>query len=134
MRRGAAPAVGAGRRTVVIISGNHDSAAPAGFGADLMEAAGVHLRTDPDRAWEPVTIGEVAFYGIPYLEPELVRGPWELAERSHTAALGHAMARIRADAAPAAPERSCSPTRSSPAGGRATASATSASAASPTCR
>lgn len=84
---------------VVIISGNHDSATRLGFGTDLMGAAGVHLRTDPGRAWEPVTIGEVSFYGIPYLEPELVRGPWELAERSHSAALGHAMARVRADAA-----------------------------------
>nr|BFE81109.1 hypothetical protein GCM10020093_037100 [Planobispora longispora] len=41
----------------------------------------------------------MAFYGIPYLEPELVRGPWELPERSHTAAVGHAMSLIRADAA-----------------------------------
>lgn len=84
---------------VVIISGNHDSATRLGFGTDLLGAAGVHLRTDPARAWEPVTIGEVSFYGIPYLEPELVRGPWELAERSHTAAIGHAMDRVRADAA-----------------------------------
>ncbi|GAA2361054.1 exonuclease SbcCD subunit D [Nonomuraea africana] len=85
---------GAGAR-VVLISGNHDSARRLGFGADLIDAAGVHLRTDPSRAWEPVLVGDVAFYGIPYLEPELVRGPWELAERSHTAALSHAMARVR---------------------------------------
>ncbi len=84
---------------VMIISGNHDSATRLGFGTDLLGAAGVHLRTDPERAWRPVTIDGVSFYGIPYLEPELVRGPWELPERSHTAALGHAMARIREDAA-----------------------------------
>lgn len=84
---------------VVMISGNHDSARRLGFGADLMDRSGVHLRTDPARAWEPVVIDDVAFYGIPYLEPELVRGPWELPERSHTAALTHAMARVRADAA-----------------------------------
>ncbi|RGA01120.1 exonuclease SbcCD subunit D [Microbispora triticiradicis] len=78
----------------VLISGNHDSAVRLGFGADLMER--VHLRTDPARAWDPVTIGDVAFFGIPYLEPELVRGPWELAERSHTAALSYAMERVRA--------------------------------------
>ncbi|MCT9929355.1 exonuclease SbcCD subunit D [Planotetraspora sp. A-T 1434] len=78
----------------VLISGNHDSAVRLGFGADLMEL--VHLRTDPARAWDPVVIGDAAFYGIPYLEPELVRGPWELAERSHTAAISHAMDRIRA--------------------------------------
>jgi exonuclease SbcD len=89
---------GAGVR-VVIISGNHDSAPRLGFGTSLMGGSGVHLRTDPARAWEPVLVGDVAFYGIPYLEPELVRGPWELAERSHSAAIGHAMARVRADAA-----------------------------------
>ncbi|WP_113704326.1 exonuclease SbcCD subunit D [Nonomuraea lactucae] len=90
--------VSAGARAV-LISGNHDSARRLGFGADLFDAAGVHLRTDPSRAWDPVTVDGVAFYGIPYLEPELVRAPWELSERSHTAALTHAMARVRADAA-----------------------------------
>ncbi|MFI6496224.1 exonuclease SbcCD subunit D [Nonomuraea typhae] len=90
--------VDAGAR-IVMISGNHDSARRLGVAASLLDRAGVHLRTDPDRAWQPVVIGDVAFYGIPYLEPELVRGPWELAERSHTAALVHAMERIRASAA-----------------------------------
>ncbi|MBX6168342.1 MAG: exonuclease SbcCD subunit D [Thermobispora bispora] len=78
----------------VVISGNHDSAVRLGFGADLMER--VHLRTVPDRAWEPVMIGGVAFFGIPYLEPDLVKARWELAERSHTAALSYVMDRIRA--------------------------------------
>ncbi|MFI6480721.1 exonuclease SbcCD subunit D [Nonomuraea sp. NPDC050663] len=85
------------RVRVVIISGNHDSARRLGFGSDLIDAAGVHLRTDPSRSWEPIDIDGVAFYGIPYLEPELVRGPWELESRTHTAALGHAMDKVRAD-------------------------------------
>ena len=85
------------RVRTVMISGNHDSARRLGFGADLIDAAGIHLRTDPGRVGEPVLIDEVAFYGIPYLEPELVRVPWELPERTHTAAIGHAMSLIRAD-------------------------------------
>ncbi|NRQ38863.1 exonuclease SbcCD subunit D [Nonomuraea sp. NN258] len=89
---------GAGAR-VVVISGNHDSALRLRFGSALFDASGVHVRTDPSRSWEPVVIGEVAFYGIPYLEPELVRAQWELPDRSHTAALTHAMTRVRADAA-----------------------------------
>jgi exonuclease SbcD len=84
---------------IVLISGNHDSSTRLGFGAGLLDVSGVHLRTDPSRAWEPVMVGDVAFYGIPYLEPELVRAPWELPDRSHTAALTHAMTRVRADAA-----------------------------------
>ncbi|GAA3134284.1 exonuclease SbcCD subunit D [Planomonospora alba] len=88
--------VAEGVRTV-LISGNHDSARRLGFGADLIDAAGVHLRTDPARVATPVVVGDVAFYGIPYLEPELVREPWQLPERTHTAAVGHAMSLIRAD-------------------------------------
>jgi exonuclease SbcD len=88
---------------VVLIAGNHDSAQRLGFGADLMDAAGVHVRTDPATVGDPVLVnadgGAVAVYGIPYLEPELVRAPWELAERSHTAAVAEAMRRIRADQA-----------------------------------
>ena len=34
---------------VVAISGNHDSAARLGFGAELLARAGVHVRTDPAR-------------------------------------------------------------------------------------
>jgi exonuclease SbcD len=90
--------VAEGVRTV-LISGNHDSARRLGFGADLIDAAGVHLRTDPARVGEPVVVDDVAFYGIPYLEPEVVRGPWELSERSHSAAIEHAMTMIRDDLA-----------------------------------
>lgn len=91
-----------GARTV-LISGNHDSARRLGFGAGLIDASGVHLRTDPAGVGVPVTLtdghGEVAVYGIPYLEPDLVRGDWELTERGHPAALGHAMSLVRADLA-----------------------------------
>ncbi|MFF5109236.1 exonuclease SbcCD subunit D [Streptosporangium sp. NPDC000509] len=87
------------RVRTVLISGNHDSARRLGFGADLIDAAGVHLRTDPGRVGEPVVVDDVAFYGIPYLEPELVRAPWELSERTHTAAIEHAMSLVRADLA-----------------------------------
>jgi exonuclease SbcD len=82
---------------VVLIAGNHDSAQRLGFGADLMDAAGVHVRTDLAAVGKPIMIDGAAIYGIPYLEPELVRAPWELDERSHAAALTEAMRRIRAD-------------------------------------
>jgi exonuclease SbcD len=85
---------------VVIISGNHDSAQRLGFGSGLMDASGVHLRSDPQSVGAPVVLGDgTAVYGIPYLEPEVVRSRWELPERGHTAALTEAMARVRADLA-----------------------------------
>ena len=88
---------------VVIISGNHDSASRLGFGADLIDAAGIHLRTEPAGSGRPVVLadqhGEVAVYGIPYLEPDAVRAELGCDERSHAAVLGAAMAAVRTDAA-----------------------------------
>jgi DNA repair protein SbcD/Mre11 len=82
---------------VLAISGNHDSAARLGFGADLFARAGVHVATDPERIGEPVAIADGLVYPIPYLEPDLVRDALGAEERSHAAVLGAAMARVRAD-------------------------------------
>lgn len=91
------------RARVVITSGNHDSARRLGFSSRLVDAAGVHLRTDADRVAEPVLLqdehGPVAVYGIPYLEPDVLRHAWDLPRRSHHAALTEAMRRIRVDLA-----------------------------------
>jgi DNA repair protein SbcD/Mre11 len=84
---------------VVAISGNHDSAARLGFGAELLARAGVHVRTDPLAAALPVRVGDGRVYAIPYLEPDLVREPLGVEERTHGAAMAAAMARVRADAA-----------------------------------
>ncbi|WP_131743042.1 exonuclease SbcCD subunit D [Actinomadura roseirufa] len=84
---------------VVLIAGNHDSTQRLGFGSALMDEAGVHVRTRFARVGEPVVIGDAAVYGIPYLEPELVRSPWGLDERGHAAALTEAMRRVREDVA-----------------------------------
>jgi exonuclease SbcD len=93
----------ASRARVVMTSGNHDSARRLGFNARLVDAAGFHIRTVPDAVSTPVLVddehGTVAVYGIPYLEPDLVRRPWDLPARSHQAALGEATTRIRADLA-----------------------------------
>lgn len=91
----------ASRARVVLTSGNHDSGQRLGFGSRLMDAAGLHVRTDPHTAGQPVLMedrhGPVAVYGLPYLDPQLLREPWQLPGRSHEAALGEAMRRVRAD-------------------------------------
>ena len=91
----------ASRARVVVTSGNHDSARRLGFSARLIDAAGVHLRTDPDGVGTPVLLeddhGPVAIHGLPYLDPESVREPWSLPVRSHEATLTEAMRRVRAD-------------------------------------
>ncbi|MFD8940066.1 exonuclease SbcCD subunit D [Streptomyces sp. NPDC059578] len=87
----------------VMISGNHDSARRLGVGAGLLSRAGVHLRTDPAAVGTPVllpdTHGDVAFYGLPYLEPGLVRDEFGVERARHDHVLGAAMDRVRADLA-----------------------------------
>jgi exonuclease SbcD len=82
---------------VVLISGNHDSAARLGFGAELFARAGVHVRTDPARIGDPVELAGTLLYPLPYLEPDLVRETLGAEERSHAAVTAAAMARVRAD-------------------------------------
>ncbi|MEU3556762.1 exonuclease SbcCD subunit D [Streptomyces fragilis] len=87
----------------VMISGNHDSARRLGVGAGLIDRAGIHLRTDAASAGTPVLLrdafGEVAFYGLPYLEPALVKDEFGIDRAGHEAVLGAAMDRVRADLA-----------------------------------
>jgi exonuclease SbcD len=91
------------RASVVVTSGNHDSAQRLGFGSRLIDAAGVFIRTDIADVGSPVLLadehGPVAVYGLPYLDPDAVREPWELAARSHETALAEAMRRVRHDLA-----------------------------------
>ncbi|MFD3567615.1 exonuclease SbcCD subunit D [Streptomyces sp. NPDC058667] len=87
----------------VMISGNHDSARRLGVGAGLIARAGIHLRTDPAGVGTPVVLtddhGEVALYGLPYLEPALVRERLGAEKAGHEAVLAAAMDRVRADLA-----------------------------------
>lgn len=93
--------------TVVVSSGNHDSAIRLGAHAPLIAAGGVHLRTRVGTLDRPVIVedahGPVGVYAIPYLEPaavaHLLPGLEGEAPRGHTGVLGHAAGRIAADAA-----------------------------------
>lgn len=97
---------------LVVTPGNHDSAARVGAFADFAAAGGLHLRTRITRLHEPVLLpdehGPVAFYGIPYLEPDPARRVLEASNtvpgaseriegRGHERVLTEAMNRIRAD-------------------------------------
>lgn len=87
----------------VMISGNHDSARRLGVGSGLMRQAGIHLRTDPAACATPVLLddahGPVALYGLPYLEPAMVREELGARRADHAEVLGAAMDRVRADLA-----------------------------------
>ncbi|WP_433576581.1 exonuclease SbcCD subunit D [Nocardia brasiliensis] len=97
-------AIRAAGAVIVATSGNHDSPARLGAGASFAAAGGLHLRTTVADADRPVLLddahGPVAFYGIPYLEPEITRAELGVPQaRSHADILDAAMARIRADLA-----------------------------------
>ena len=88
---------------VIVTSGNHDSAARLGFQSALLRSD-ISVVTDPAAVGTPVTIddadGPVHFYGIPYLEPAIVRHRWEGVElRSQAQTLGHVMGIVRDDLA-----------------------------------
>jgi exonuclease SbcD len=86
---------------IVMISGNHDSAHRLGVGSGLFARAGIHLRTDPATCDVPVVLtdehGPVAVYGVPYLEPSMIRGQLEAEATSHAAVLTAALDRVHSD-------------------------------------
>lgn len=89
---------------VIVTSGNHDSAARLGFQARLLRE-GIHVLTDPLAVGRPITIadadGPVQFFGIPYLEPAIVRQHWPEGDaegrqlRTQAQTMAHAMNLVR---------------------------------------
>lgn len=69
------------RVPVILIPGNHDSAERLSFASRQMRAAGLHIIGDLKHIEQPVIVsgaaGDVAFYGIPYNDPEMVRNLFE---------------------------------------------------------
>lgn len=95
-------AIRAAGAVIVATSGNHDSPARLGAGAAFAAAGGLHLMTRVGDVATPVVVddehGGVAFYGIPYLEPETTRLELDVpAARTHAEVLGAAMDRVRGD-------------------------------------
>lgn len=89
---------------IVVTSGNHDSATRLGAGGSFAKAGGLHLRTDVAEVDVPVLLadahGEVAVYGLPYLEPDTARHTLDApAARTHAEVLAVAMDRVRTDLA-----------------------------------
>jgi len=89
---------------IVLISGNHDSAARLGSIRQFAAAGGLHLHTAVESCAEPTVLadkhGDVAFYGLPYLEPETARLPLGVAAGGgHAGVLGAAMEAVRRELA-----------------------------------
>lgn len=79
---------------MIVIPGNHDGAKRLGFAAKQMKQAGLHIISDFEQMLEPVVLsseqaGEVAFYGMPYNDPELVRHYYQNSVSTHDEAHQH---------------------------------------------
>ncbi|PCJ38555.1 MAG: exonuclease sbcCD subunit D [Moraxellaceae bacterium] len=76
---------------VIMIAGNHDSGDRLGFGARQLMESGLHIVGPLKEGWEPVVLtdqwGDVAFYGIPYVDPVIVNGVYGTTCKSHDEAL-----------------------------------------------
>ncbi|HXH36269.1 MAG TPA: exonuclease SbcCD subunit D [Plantibacter sp.] len=96
----------AARTRVILAPGNHDSAIRLGFGAAMLRE-GIDIRADVGAVGEPVMIddehGPVAFYPLPYLDPDTARGQLGSEDaplaRSHAAVMSAALGLVRADLA-----------------------------------
>jgi exonuclease SbcD len=89
---------------LVITSGNHDSPARLGFQSEFAAFGGVHIVTRPEQHATPVTVTgrdgvSADFYGIPFLEPALIRHLWpDETLKSQSDAIRFAMRNVRASA------------------------------------
>ncbi|HDM8159002.1 exonuclease SbcCD subunit D [Vibrio harveyi] len=73
---------------MILISGNHDGAERLGFGSEQMKNAGLHIISNFEDMLTPVVIetesaGQVAFYGMPYNDPEQVRFTYQEPVSTH---------------------------------------------------
>jgi exonuclease SbcD len=97
-------AIRAAGASVVMTSGNHDSITRLGYMSEFTGLAGIHVMTRQEQHDQPITLtdehGEVHFYGIPYLEPAMIRHHYpDRTLRTHEQVLGFVMERIRTDLA-----------------------------------
>ncbi len=86
---------------VIMIAGNHDSAGRLSFGSRQLTGAGLHIVGPLTASWAPIVLsdqwGEVAFYGIPYVDPVIVNGVYGTRCGSHDDAIAYLTESIRED-------------------------------------
>jgi exonuclease SbcD len=86
---------------VILISGNHDSPERLNFGSDQLAKANLYMLGKLAQENEPIYLrdkhGEVAFYGLPYADPLMVRDTFEDAQqvKSHDEAMCFLVGRIQ---------------------------------------
>lgn len=84
--------------TVIMISGNHDSATRLGFAAQQLAQSGLHIISHLEQMTQPIKLQsneqEMHVYGIPYSDPEAVRHHFDVSLSTHDEAHQHLLAQI----------------------------------------
>ncbi|MDF2153466.1 exonuclease SbcCD subunit D [Vibrio sp. CAU 1672] len=91
---------------MIVIPGNHDGAERLGFGSEQMKLSGLHIISNFADMLEPVVIksksaGNVALYGMPYSDPEVVRFAFQAKVATHDEAHQLLVEKIRQQCQPA---------------------------------
>ncbi|GAB3753395.1 exonuclease SbcCD subunit D [Yimella radicis] len=81
--------------SVILSSGNHDSARRLGFGARLLSRVGLHIVTDLSQIGSPIVVGDTAIHALPYLEPAVAAEALGATERTHAGVMRAALSRVR---------------------------------------
>lgn len=79
---------------VIVTSGNHDSAVRLGFGARMLETAGLHIRSHLSSVRRPIAVGDGFVVPVPYLDPAGVADSLDATDRTHAAVLRAALSDV----------------------------------------
>ena len=60
-------------KTVLMISGNHDSSERLNFASSLLKSKGLYIVSFPQKQMEPIEIEGVRFYLLPFFKPSYIR-------------------------------------------------------------
>ena len=87
--------------TVILISGNHDSAERLSFGAERMKKSGLYIKSIFDGNFTPVTLtdeyGEVNFYSIPFIRISHVNHVFGTEIKDYSEAFAFAVEQMKLD-------------------------------------
>ncbi len=87
--------------TVILISGNHDSAERLSFGAERMKKSGLYIKSIFDGNFTPVTLtdeyGEVNFYSIPFIRISDVNHVFGTEIKDYSEAFAFAVEQMKLD-------------------------------------
>ena len=85
------------KRPVIMISGNHDSSERLNVASSILKENNIYIVTKLSEDLSPITLGDVAFYPLPYFRPADVNRVYGSEARSYESAMKEVLSRIVLD-------------------------------------